>query len=143
MPGGDPESSTNQSFMMASGNRVDLLVKAPTTPSIYPVVVQHAVDPSDLNSAYPVTLVSVRIRAGDQPVTGKASQFISPAPTPPAFLADITDTEVQSTREVKFASTPPGPQSNPNAYAQHTINGQKFDGSVVGEPVWLNRVEER
>jgi len=136
------QANTSQPFMMASGNRVDLLVKAPTTPAIYPVVVQQAVDPSDLKSAYPVTLVSVRIKAGDQPVTGKASQFIPAMPKPPAFLGDITDAEVQGTREVTFASTPPGPQSNPNAYGMHTINGKKFDGSVVGEPVWLNRVEE-
>ncbi len=116
------QSSTNKSFTMAAGNRVDLLVKAPPTPAaIYPVVVQHAVDPSDLKSAYPVPLVSVRIKAGEQPVTGKPSQFISPAPTPPAFLADIADAEVQGTRTIDFASTPPFP-------AQHTINGKKFDG---------------
>ena len=72
----------NKPSSMASGNRVDLLVQAPTTPAIYPVIVQHEVDPSDLKSAYPVTLVSVRIKATDQPVSGNQSQFIPTAPKP-------------------------------------------------------------
>ena len=131
------QSSLNKPFMMASGNRVDLLVQAPTTPAIYPVVVQPAVDPSDLRSAYPVTLVSVRIKATDQRVTGQPSQFIPTAPKPPAFLADITDAEVKGTRTINFASTGPGQQ-----YSQHTINGKKFDGLGNAQQVFLNTVEE-
>jgi FtsP/CotA-like multicopper oxidase with cupredoxin domain len=131
------QSSLNKPFTMASGNRVDLLVQAPTTPAIYPVIVQHEVDPSDLKSAYPVTLVSVRIKATDQPVGGNQSQFIPTAPTPPAFLEDIKVSEVQSTRTVNFASTGPGAQ-----YGQHTINGKKFDGLANAEKVFLNTVEE-
>ena len=131
------QSSLNKPFMMASGNRVDLLVQAPTTPAIYPVIVQPAVDPSDLRSAYPVTLVSVRIKATDQRVTGQPSQFIPTAPKPPAFLADITDAEVKGTRTINFASTGPGQQ-----YSQHTINGKKFDGLGNAQQVFLNTVEE-
>jgi FtsP/CotA-like multicopper oxidase with cupredoxin domain len=97
-------------------------------------VVQHAVDPSDLTSAYPVTLLSVRIKAGQQPVTGPQSQFIPTAPTPPAFLADITDAEVQGKRSINFASTSPP--------AQHTIDGKKFDGLDNPQKVLLNTVEE-
>ena len=132
------QASQNKSFMMAPGNRVDLLVQAPRTPAIYPVIVQQAVDPSDLKSAYPVTLVSVRIKATDQPVTGKPSQFISPAPKPPTFLDDIKDDEVQGTRTLNFASTGP----NTPQYSQHTINGKKFDGLSNAQTVLLNTVEE-
>ena len=129
------KSSENKTFLMAAGNRVDLLVQAPTTPAaLFPIVVQHDVDPSDLTSAYPVTLMSVRIKAGQQPVTGNASQFIPTAPTPPKFLDDIADSEVQSTRNINFASTSPP--------AQHTINGKKFDGLENAQTVFLNRVEE-
>jgi len=129
------QSSENKTFTMAAGNRVDLLVQAPTTPALYPVLVQHAVDPSDLASAYPVTLVSVRIKAGQPPVTGNQSQFIPAAPTPPAFLADITDAEVQGKRTIAFASTPP-------FAGQHTIDGKKFDGLQNAQKVLLNTVEE-
>ena len=131
------QSDQNQDkpFLMTAGNRVDLLVQAPTTPAIYPVVVQHEVDPSDLASAYPVTLLSVRIKAGQQTVTGNQSQFIPTAPKPPAFLDDITDAEVQGTRTINFASTPP-------FGAQHTINGKKFDGFANAQKVFLNTVEE-
>ncbi len=130
------QSSENKPFTMAAGNRVDLLVQAPMTPAaLFPVVVQHAVDPSDLASAYPVTLVSVRIKAGQQPVTGNQSQFIPTAPAQPAFLADITDAEVQGRRTIAFASTPP-------FGAQHTIDGKKFDGLQNPQKVLLNTVEE-
>jgi FtsP/CotA-like multicopper oxidase with cupredoxin domain len=131
------QASLNKSFTMAPGNRVDLLVKAPLRPAAnYPVIVQHVVDPSDQQSVYPVPLVTVRIKAGDQPVTGKPSQFITTAPKPPAFLDDITDAEVQGpTRPIDFASTPPFP-------GQHTINGKKFDGFENAQTVFLNTVEE-
>jgi FtsP/CotA-like multicopper oxidase with cupredoxin domain len=130
------QSSLNKTFTMAAGNRVDLLVKAPLRPaSNYPVIVQHVVDPSDQQSVYPVPLLTVRIRAGDQPVTGNQSQFIPTAPKPPAFLDDITDAEVQGTKTINFASTPPFP-------AQHTINGKKFDGLENAQTVFLNTVEE-
>jgi FtsP/CotA-like multicopper oxidase with cupredoxin domain len=131
------QNSKNQQFYMAAGNRVDLLVKAPLLPAIYPVLVQHAVGPSDPDTAYPVPLVSVRIKAGQQQVTGKSSEFIDKAPTPPKFLDDITDAEVQGpTRELNFLSNPAGFPSN------HTINGKKFDGYENAQEVFLNTVEE-
>jgi FtsP/CotA-like multicopper oxidase with cupredoxin domain len=99
------------------------------------VIVQHVVDPSDQTSVYPVPLLTVRIRAGDQPVTGKQSQFIPAAPAQPAFQADILESEVQGTKTIDFASTPPFP-------AQHTINGKKFDGFQNAQKVFLNTVEE-
>jgi hypothetical protein len=54
------QSSENKPFLMAAGNRVDLLVQAPAMPAaLFPVVVRNDVDPSDLTSGgtYPVPLV--------------------------------------------------------------------------------------
>ena len=130
------QDSTDQPFYMAAGNRVDLLIKAPRLPAIYPVVVQHAVGPSDPDSAYPVPLVSVRIKAGQQPVTGQQSEFIPQAPKPPAFLDDIADSEVQGSRTIEFASNPAFFPSS------HTINGKKFDNYQNPQEVFLNTVEE-
>src|ERR1700752_5343398 len=131
------QDSTDQPFYMAAGNRVDLLVKAPLLPAIYPVVGQHAVGPSDPASAYPGPLVSVRIKAGQPRVTGSQSEFIPQAPKPPKFLDDITDAEVQAPPRppLVFASTSP-------PAAQHTINGKKFDGYQNAQQVFLNTVEE-
>jgi FtsP/CotA-like multicopper oxidase with cupredoxin domain len=117
------QDSTDQPFYMAAGNRVDLLIKAPRLPAIYPVLVQHAVGPSDPDSAYPVPLVSVRIKAGQQPVTGQQAELIPQAPKPPVFLDDIADSEVQGSRTIEFASNPAFFPSS------HTINGRT--GSTV------------
>ena len=131
------KASQNRSILLAAGNRADLLVQAPVTPGIYPLIVQHEVDPSDLTSALPVVLLQIRVPEGVPRVTGPRSQFISPAPKQPDFLKNITDGEVQGTRSVKFA-TPVGP-----LFSSHTINDHKFgDGEQKPIPVTLNTVEE-
>jgi FtsP/CotA-like multicopper oxidase with cupredoxin domain len=134
------QGSLNQPFLLAAGNRVDLLVKAPRA-GIYPVLVKHDVDPSDLPSAFPVVLVQIRVRADLPSATGNRAQFIPTAPQQPAFLTNIADAEVASTinnpRVVTFKSTPPG-----SSYAQHTINGKKFEDGDVPIPVTLDAVEE-
>jgi FtsP/CotA-like multicopper oxidase with cupredoxin domain len=130
--------SLNRAFLLAAGNRADLLVKAPTTPGTYAVQVKHEVDPQDLPAAYRVTLLSVTVTS-KPPVTGPQSQFIPQAPAFPPFLADIGDQEVTGTKTIVFASTPPiNPPTKP---AMHTIDGQKF-GNQTGAVVLLNQVEE-
>jgi FtsP/CotA-like multicopper oxidase with cupredoxin domain len=137
------QSSENKPFLMAAGNRVDLLVQAPASnvpAAPVAVEVKHDVDPSDVaaiavGGAYPVPLVWVRIN-GQTPVTGPQSQFIPVAPKPPAFLDDITDAEVAGTKQIDFASVPGGFPSS------HTINGHKFDGYQNAQTVLLNTVEE-
>ena len=59
------QKSANKPFLMASGNRVDLLVKAPMTAGKYNITVQHEVDPSDLADGEQVTLVQVNV-TGDR-----------------------------------------------------------------------------
>jgi FtsP/CotA-like multicopper oxidase with cupredoxin domain len=131
------KASQNRSILLAAGNRADLLVQAPVTPGIYPLLVQHEVDPSDLPTARPVVLLQIRVPDGVPPVTGPRSQFIPTAPKQPDFLKNIADTEVQGTRTVNFA-TPVGP-----LFSSHMINGHKFgDGEQKPLPVTLNTVEE-
>jgi FtsP/CotA-like multicopper oxidase with cupredoxin domain len=134
------QASKNQPFLLAAGNRADLLVKAPATPGIYPVQVKHDVDPSDLPSAFPVVLMQIRVRADVPAATGNRAKFIDVAPVQPPFLANITDAEVANQadkpRVVTFASTPPGKG------ASHTINGHKFEDGDEPITVKLDAVEE-
>ncbi|MGI8426337.1 MAG: hypothetical protein ACR2M4_07025 [Actinomycetota bacterium] len=123
------QNSKNPTFLVAPGNRVDLLVMAPAASGRYRVLVQNEVDPTDLLSQNKTTLFSVSVEGAAADM-----QFISHAPSFPAFLTDIKPGEVKGTKTVTFASTPP-------FAAQHTIDGKKFNGAV-GEVVLLNNVEE-
>src|SRR5206468_893266 len=120
---------------LASGNRADLLVKAPaynaSGSNTYPVQVGETVDPSAVNAA---TLFNVVVTPD-----GPAMQFMPHAPSFPPFLTDITDAEVTGTKTITYAST--SNAAAPNPAAQHTIDGKKFDGEV-GAVVLLNKVEE-
>jgi FtsP/CotA-like multicopper oxidase with cupredoxin domain len=135
-------ASQNKALLIASGNRADLLVQAPTTPGLYPLMVQHDVDPSDLAAAIPVVLLQIRVPEGVPPVpnTDHHAQFIPAMPQQPAFLTNITDEEVGGTlnnpRVIKFA-TGDGPP-----FAQHTINDHKFDDDAPPVLVTLNAVEQ-
>jgi FtsP/CotA-like multicopper oxidase with cupredoxin domain len=138
-------ASKNSQFLLAAGNRVDLLVQAgPCTAAdgcTYPVNVQNMVDPGDLTPAkapkrgpFKISLLTVNV-AGN-PVAMPFADT-SPAKTFPPDLSDITDDEITGTQLIDFGSTPPG---FPPA-AKHTINGQQFSGEV-GMSVLLNKVEE-
>lgn len=128
-------------FLMAAGNRVDLLVKAPATPCtnpqgcVYPVMVQNEVDPQDLTTANPITLMSVNVSGTPVDPGSNGAKFIPHAPKFPAFLTDIRDEEVSGTKTMFFNATGPGPNN------EQTIDGKKFDGEV-GAVVLLNKVEE-
>ena len=128
----------NRDFLLAAGNRADLLVKALPCPNkasscTYPVFVQNEVDPSDRATANKLTLLSINVSGPAIDPNSPRAKFIPQAPQFPAFLADIKSTDVTGGKVLRFKSTPP--------IAQHTINGVKFDGTV-GELVQLNRVEE-
>jgi FtsP/CotA-like multicopper oxidase with cupredoxin domain len=129
---------SNHSFLMASGNRVDLLVKAPTNPTTpgqpVPFQVIPGVAAGDFTgSGSTATLVAVEV-AGD-PVTGRQSQFINKAPSFPPFLADIAPAEVTGTKRIRFKSL------GRSVPMQHTIDDRQFD-DTVGQTVMLNKVEE-
>ena len=136
-----PENS-NKSFLLAAGNRADLLVMAPpctqSAGCMYPVMVKNEVDPSDLAGANPITLMSINVSGSPVDPNSNGAKFIPKAPTFPVFLQDITRDEVKGTKKILFASGAPGGLPTP---ATHTIDGKKFDGEV-GEVVLLNTVEE-
>ncbi len=130
----------NKSFLLASGNRADMLVKAKPCPNqaptcTYPILVQNEVDPSDRTTANKLTLATISVSGEAIPADSPRAKFIPEAPRNfPPFLADIESSEISGNKTITFASTPPAP-------AMHTINGKKFDGEV-GVLVQLNRVEE-
>jgi FtsP/CotA-like multicopper oxidase with cupredoxin domain/plastocyanin len=135
-------TNLNSSFLLAAGNRIDLLVQAGscTTPNGCSVNVQNMVDPSDLQGAPKISLLTVNV-AGD-PKNMPFPDKTSPAKTFPADLNDITDNEIRGTQVIDFGTVPPAPGGPPKkAAAIHTINGKKFDGEV-GMSVLLNKVEE-
>jgi FtsP/CotA-like multicopper oxidase with cupredoxin domain len=126
------QKSLNERFLMAAGNRLDLLVKAPTHPTrtSYDVLVQHEVAKSDLATAANVPLITVDIEG-----SGPEMQFIKRAPTMPPDLADITDDEIKGTKLVEFKSEAPGSEH------QMTIDGKQYSGDR-GAVVLLNTTEE-
>lgn len=141
----------NRSFLLASGNRADLLVKAPAAPCtkpegcMYPVYVKNEVDPADLLPPKPanrLTLLTVRVSGTPVDPNSNGAKFIPKAPTFPAFLVDIKDEDVKGTKEVRFKSEfgPNGP-APPKSPGMHYIDNKKFDGEV-GAVVLLNTVEE-
>ena len=131
--------------LIGAGNRVDLLVKVPALAqgqksATYNVCVYNTVDPTDrppfVANAVSEALLTVQVDAN-----GTDMPFMANAPPFPPFLQDITDKEIQGTKELVFASTAPGAAPIANHPAQHTIDGKKFDGEV-GVSVRMNKVEE-
>jgi FtsP/CotA-like multicopper oxidase with cupredoxin domain len=129
----------NSPFLLAAGNRADLLVMAPTCPApattcTAALRVQNEVDTD--NPSLVVSLLTVKV---DGTPYNPPMPFMAHAPSFPAFLNDIADSEVKGWQTIDFATVAQvAPPAQP---AIHTINGQKFDGEV-GVSVLLNRVEE-
>jgi FtsP/CotA-like multicopper oxidase with cupredoxin domain len=124
---------TNNQFLLAAGNRADLLVQAPATPGVYSLRVMNEVDPRDLPGANAVTLFSVNVTGAL--ATGNPGTLMPTAPSFPPFLKDIQAADVKGTKEITFSSL------GPAGGGGHTINHKKFDGEV-GELVLLNTIEE-
>jgi FtsP/CotA-like multicopper oxidase with cupredoxin domain len=144
---GNDAISLNRPFLLASGNRADLLVKAPpydaNGANTYDVFVYNTIDPSDhppqKPNVTPLTLLTVKVTADGPPM-----DFIpvDKAPRFPEFLRDIKDEEITGTKILKFASSPlPGVPPGPPPASVQTIDGKKFDGEV-GAVVELNHAEE-
>jgi FtsP/CotA-like multicopper oxidase with cupredoxin domain len=150
-------ASENMPIYVAPGNRIDLLVQAPTTTTppnlpfevrIQNVMARGAVKPtparpSQADPDKSVSLLTVVVTGA--PVQPQAMPFIPEAPTQPAFLADITDQEL----------SPPSPGTNPMVFNssstvpstppfRHTINNQQFaaDGNTALVNVPLNVAQQ-
>jgi len=136
-------------FLLASGNRADILIQAPTTSGTYPVIVYNTIDPGDRTPVskptlqVPLTLLNV-IVTKDPKVDMK---IMAEGPPRVPFLADIKASEVQATRTLKFSTNcdpkdcPPADPGQPGGPGLHEIDGKKFSGEV-GAAIVLNQVEE-
>jgi FtsP/CotA-like multicopper oxidase with cupredoxin domain len=142
-----------QPINIAAGNRVDLLIQAPSAASATPVAVQVlpniarsevAIVPDAKERGWPETLPPpVNLLWVEVSGQGPAMQLIPKeklAPLP-QYLTDITDQEVagHQKRTITFASSGPG------SAKQHTINGHQF--SETDRSNWvdvknLNTAEE-
>jgi FtsP/CotA-like multicopper oxidase with cupredoxin domain len=126
-------------FLLAAGNRADLLVMAPTCPApattcTASLQVQNEVDPD--NPSVVVNLLTVKVAGTPY---NPPMQFMDHAPSFPPFLGDIADSEVKGWQTISFETV--AQVNPPTVPAIHTINGKKFDGEV-GVSVLLNKVEE-
>jgi FtsP/CotA-like multicopper oxidase with cupredoxin domain len=130
------DNSADQPFLIASGNRIDLLVKAPAGGAAAPIPVQAipTVNPTRLGASQDLLTVTVT----GNPVT---MDFLPTVPEFPPYLANIEDEEITGTKKLVFATTNPPGARKPAIPAQHTIDGKKFDGEL-GVVVGMNRVEE-
>jgi FtsP/CotA-like multicopper oxidase with cupredoxin domain len=137
------QKSLNQPLYLAPANRVDLLVKAPTTPLPTKIMVKNVMSRNDITSAPEVELLSVEVAApqvtliGGQPAE---MQLLTKMFDLPEFLNDILDRELElnngRTRTFTFNSKPVG------SAKQHTINGLQFDEGHAEILVLLDTTEE-
>jgi FtsP/CotA-like multicopper oxidase with cupredoxin domain len=129
------KSSENQAFVLASGNRADLLVRADASATLgnSALTVVQTIDPAtDLKT--PQILLYAKIVSSTTP----AMEFIDQIKNPPPYLTDIKDSEITGRKSIVFDTTRDA--TSPN-FTNHTIDGKKFDGDV-GALVLLNQVEE-
>jgi FtsP/CotA-like multicopper oxidase with cupredoxin domain len=133
--------TVNGKFNLATGNRADLLVKAPAQEGDYALQVIQSV--SDLPTGTPTTLLTVRVKADDKKID-PAMDFIAQEadfPKFPAFLADITG-PIHMKRELDFDTTPSSGRSGKGQMPLHEINGKLFDGHDVDQTMFLDSTEE-
>jgi FtsP/CotA-like multicopper oxidase with cupredoxin domain len=135
------QNSQNPQLLIAPGNRVDLLVKAPAnvTPAGQPYALMIQQARSRCETLSPTLPQNMLPQVPTSPQTTAACAPDQLNTSFPAFLNDITDDEVKATKTVVFESVPTAANSNPAT--MHTIDGNKFDGNI-GQVVLLNTVEE-
>lgn len=155
----DP-ATTNTVMNMASGNRVDLLVQAPTQTGTYQLQMLSGVAPSTKSQCGSKTTVLLTVQVQGTAV-GKANNFIPQASFPqlPPFLENITG-PIYVHRELVFNSVPnvavpASANSNPNPAQppfpgaavgrtanSHFINNKQFEDHTVDQKMLLDTVEE-
>jgi FtsP/CotA-like multicopper oxidase with cupredoxin domain len=130
--------SENRQFVLASGNRVDLLVMAPLdAKGKIPIKAVLTTDPLT-NTSNTQLLLNVVIDSShgtrDMGFMDRANAFFPP------YLKDIT--KVNGYKTILFATNKnPDPPKPTPIFNRHTINGKQFHGEV-SEKVDLNEVEE-
>jgi FtsP/CotA-like multicopper oxidase with cupredoxin domain len=117
-----PAKSVAPFGSLAAGNRVDLLVQAPSTTGRFNVTFNGIV----------LLTVDVRQDSAVAPIANPMP-FPTPAQFPqmPGFLADLKFGDVKVRRDLHFASTPtPYPPASFPIPSTHTIDGQQFSGHI-------------
>jgi FtsP/CotA-like multicopper oxidase with cupredoxin domain len=134
---GNYQARAERPVFVAAGNRIDLLVQAPTNvkpPASATVMVVQGVSVSRAQTATPnVPLLNIKL-AG----SGPAMPLLPHAPPRPDFLKDIAASEIvnKTPRELTFAT------ANVGGPSEHTINGHKFGEGHPWEVKTLNTAEE-
>jgi FtsP/CotA-like multicopper oxidase with cupredoxin domain len=128
------KASENKPFLLASGNRADLLVKAPNQASAtFPLSVRATINVTRDTRAVTQLLLNVKTgtTAQDMPFMDRSQTFFPP------FLKDIKDTDVTGHKTIVFATD----RNTTSGFSNQFIDGKKFTGEV-GALVLLNQVEE-
>lgn len=121
---------------LSSGNRMDLLVQAPSSPGTFPVKFNGV-------TLFTVNVIQDTSIPSPMPFPTRA-QF----PQMPGFLADINPANVTVSRKLRFASVGPGGaalgrgKTAPFAPPSHTINGHKFEDGIINQTMLLGATEE-
>jgi len=111
---------------LAAGNRVDMLVQAPSSAGSFPVTFNGTL----------LFTINVTTPGVASPIAFPPPQSAFPAM--PGFLADIDPGKVVVRRDLHFATTP-GAGGTP---AAHTINGKKFEDHIIDQSMLLGATEE-
>jgi FtsP/CotA-like multicopper oxidase with cupredoxin domain len=133
--------TVNAKFNLATGNRADLLVRAPAQEGDYVLKVAEGV--SDLPGAGTTTLLTVRVKADTYKID-PAMDFIMAEqdfPKLPPFLTDITGPFLMK-RELWFNTSPSAGRKGKGKMPLHLINNKLFQGDVVDQTMTLNTTEE-
>lgn len=122
-------ADTKASILLASGNRADILVKAPATPGqTFTLNVTDVVTSQEEMDNTPTALFTVKVEGAplsmDFPPTARFPQL-------PPFLADIGEGEVSQRRTLTFDTQG----------ANHTIDGKKFSEEIA-QTMEKNKAEE-
>lgn len=136
-----PAKSTAPFGSLAPGNRVDLLVQAPSTPGTFQVKYGSKL----------LLTVEVKQDPSVTPITSPMP-FPTPAQFPqmPLFLGDINPADVKVKRELHFKSTADptvapkmGRGTNPPFPPPiHTIDGKQFEMGTIDQTMQLGAIEE-
>ena len=131
----------NAKFNLATGNRADLLVKAPAQEGDYALQVVQSV--SDVPSGTATTLLTVRVKADSKKVDPPMDFIVEERDFPkfPGFLADITG-PIHMERNLKFNTVPSSARKGKGTMPLHEINDELFDGHDVDQTMFLNSTEE-
>ena len=116
---------------LAPGNRVDMLVQAPSSAGSFPVTFGGTL----------LFTINVTTPGVGTPLTFPPPQ--SRFPAMPGFLADIDPRRARVQRTLRFTTTPKsGRAAGTNAPPSHEIDGKKFQDHVNDQTMLLGATEE-